>query len=271
MKTFVIGDIQGCCDQLETLLSLIFDVDADARILFAGDLVNRGPKSLEALRLVKKMGQRADTVLGNHDLHLLAVAHGIRKAHRSDTLDDILLAPDRDELLDWLRHRPLALFEQDHLLVHAGLFPQWTAEQAMARAQEVQDILRGPDWLDFLAQMYGNTPDQWDDNLKGVERWRCIINGLTRMRFCSTDGVMDFATKEGTAGAPNGYSPWFDVPDRKSKNISVVFGHWSTLGLLMRDNIVCLDTGCVWGGKLSAVCLNDRRVLQIECPQQQVP
>ena len=271
MKTFVIGDIQGCCDQLDTLLQKIFAVDAEARILFAGDLVNRGPKSLETLRLVKNMGERADTVLGNHDLHLLAVAHGIRKPHRSDTLSDILNAPDRAELLDWLRQRPLAILEQDHLLVHAGIFPQWTAEQTIALAQEVQDILRGPNWLDFLMQMYGNTPDQWNDNLQGVERWRCIINGLTRMRFCSIDGVMDFASKEGMAGAPNGYLAWFDVPDRKSKDTPVVFGHWSTLGLLSRPNLISLDTGCVWGGKLTAISLNDRHLIQIACPQQQRP
>lgn len=271
MNTFVIGDIQGCCDQLEQLLQLIFAVDADARILFAGDLVNRGPKSLEALRLVKNMGARAETVLGNHDLHLLAIAHGIRPQHRSDTLNDILSAPDREELLDWLRHRPLAILEQDHLLVHAGIFPQWTAAQTMALAQEVQDILRGPDWLDFLSQMYGNTPSQWNDNLQGVERWRCIINGLTRMRFCSADGIMDFANKEGMQGAPEGYLAWFDVPDRKSKATSVVFGHWSTLGLLLRPNLISLDTGCVWGGKLTAISLNDRQLIQIACPQQQRP
>ncbi|MES2048211.1 MAG: symmetrical bis(5'-nucleosyl)-tetraphosphatase [Pseudomonadota bacterium] len=271
MNTFVIGDIQGCCDQLEQLLQLIFAVDADARILFAGDLVNRGPKSLETLRLVKNMGQRADTVLGNHDLHLLAVAHGIRPAHRNDTLNDILSAPDREELLDWLRRRPLAIMEQGHLLVHAGVFPQWTAEQTMALATEVQNILRGPDWLDFLAQMYGNTPAQWNDNLQGVERWRCIINGLSRMRFCSIDGVMDFASKEGMQGAPNGFLPWFDLPNRKSENCTVVIGHWSTLGLLLRPNLISLDTGCVWGGHLSAISLNDRHLIQIACPQQQRP
>ena len=273
MKTFVIGDIQGCCDQLETLLQLIFEVDADAKVLFTGDLVNRGPKSLEALRLVKNMGARANTVLGNHDLHLLAVAHGIRTPHRSDTLNDILSAPDREELLDWLRHRPLAILEQDHLLVHAGIFPQWSAEQTMALAQEVQDILRGPDWLDSLAQMYGNTPAQWNDNLQGIERWRCIINGLTRMRSmpCSVDGVMDFASKEGMQGAPEGFLPWFDLIDRKSADTTVIFGHWSTLGLLLRSNLISLDTGCVWGGKLSAISLNDRSLIQIACPQQQRP
>lgn len=271
MNSFVIGDIQGCCDQLEQLLQLIFAVDADARILFTGDLVNRGPKSLETLRLVKNMGARADTVLGNHDLHLLAVAHGIRPAHRNDTLNDILQAPDRKELLNWLRHRPLAIFEQDHLLVHAGIFPQWTVDQTIALAKEVQDILCGPDWLDFLTQMYGNTPDQWSDKLQGVERWRCIINGLTRMRFCSVDGVMDFASKEGMQGAPEGFLPWFDVIGRKSEDSTIVFGHWSTLGLLLKPNLISLDTGCVWGGKLTAISLSDRSLIQIACPQQQRP
>jgi bis(5'-nucleosyl)-tetraphosphatase (symmetrical) len=271
LNTFVIGDIQGCCDQLRQLLQLIDKEDPQARVLFAGDLVNRGPKSLETLRLVKHMGARASTVLGNHDLHLLAVANGIRPAHRSDTLDDILQAPDREELLDWLRHRPLAIVEQGHLLIHAGLFPQWTAVQTMALAQEVQEILRGPDWLDFLRQMYGNTPDRWSDDLQGVERWRCVINALTRMRFCSFDGVMDFISKDGAHGAPEGFLPWFDVAGRKSSDTTVVFGHWSTLGLLLRPDLISLDTGCVWGGKLTAVSLKNRSVIQVDCPQQQRP
>ena len=269
--TYVIGDIQGCCDQLEQLLQKIAVVAPQARILFAGDLVNRGPSSLETLRLVIGMGSRADTVLGNHDLHLLAVAYGIRAAHRGDTIDAILQAPDREELLDWLRHRPLAIFQQAHLLIHAGLFPQWTIKQTLALAQEVQDILRGPDWLDFLRQMYGNTPERWSDDLHGADRWRCIINAFTRMRFCSADGLMDFNNKDGTKEAPDGLLPWFDVPDRKSSDCTVVFGHWSTLGLVLRPNLISLDTGCVWGGKLSAVSLQDHSVIQIACPQQQRP
>ena len=271
MATYAIGDLQGCFATLQALLKFFLFDPARDRLWFVGDLVNRGPASLECLRFIKSLGDRAVAILGNHDLHLLAVAHGIRQAHRSDTFTNILQAPDREELLDWLRHRPLALVEQGHLLVHAGLFPQWSLEQTMTLATEVQDILRGPDWLDFLAQMYGNTPDQWNDNLQGVERWRCIINGLTRMRFCTIDGVMDFAAKEGMDGTPNGFLPWFEIPNRKSENTPVVFGHWSTLGLLMRDNIISLDTGCVWGGKLTAICLNDRRLLQVDCPQQQVP
>ncbi|CAN5897550.1 symmetrical bis(5'-nucleosyl)-tetraphosphatase [soil metagenome] len=269
--TYVIGDIQGCCDQLEQLRQKIAAAAPQARLLFAGDLVNRGPKSLATLRLVKGMGAQADTVLGNHDLHLLAVAYGAQPAHRNDTLNQLLQAPDRDELLTWLRHRPLALFEQGHLLVHAGLFPQWTTQQALALAKEVQEVLRGPDWMDFLRQMYGNTPDRWSDSLQGIERWRCITNALTRMRFCSPGGIMDFNNKDDGQDAPDGLLPWFDIPDRKSSDTTLVFGHWSTLGLVLRPNLISLDTGCVWGGKLTAVSLQDRNIIQVDCPQQQTP
>jgi bis(5'-nucleosyl)-tetraphosphatase (symmetrical) len=268
---YVIGDIQGCCDQLEQLLALIEQQAAGAKILFAGDLVNRGPKSLETLRLVKAMGSRADTVLGNHDLHLLAVANGIRPAHHSDTLEAILQAPDREELLEWLRQRPLAILEQGHLLVHAGLFPQWSIANALSLAQELEQILHGPDWITLLTEMYGNTPDRWNDSLQGSDRWRCIINALTRMRYCSEDGQMDFASKDGMADAPPGFMPWFDVPGRKSAHHAVAFGHWSTLGLVLRPDLISLDTGCVWGGKLTAVSLSDRSIIQLDCPQQQSP
>ncbi|MFZ6751654.1 symmetrical bis(5'-nucleosyl)-tetraphosphatase [Undibacterium sp. Ren11W] len=268
---YVIGDIQGCCDQLEQLLELIALAAPTAKILFAGDLVNRGPKSLQTLRLVKAMGARADSVLGNHDLHLLAVANGIRPSHKSDTLDEILKAPDCEELLDWLRHRPLAILEQGHLLVHAGLFPAWSIEKTLNLAQEVEQILRGSDWLGLLREMYGNTPDRWSDALQGSERWRCIINALTRMRYCSGDGVMDFASKDGTANAPPGFAPWFDIANRKSANHTVIFGHWSTLGLVLRPDLISLDTGCVWGGKLTAISLPGRDLLQVECPQQLPP
>jgi bis(5'-nucleosyl)-tetraphosphatase (symmetrical) len=271
IDSFVIGDVQGCCDQLEQLLDKIFEYSPTAKVLFAGDLVNRGPLSLDTLRLIKGLGERADTVLGNHDLHLLAVANGIRPAGRGDTLDAILQAPDREELLDWLRHRPLAIMRHGHLLVHAGLLPQWTSQQTLALAAEVQEVLRGPHWLDFLAQMYGNTPDHWSDDLQGAERWRCIVNALTRLRFCSSNGVMDFVSKDGAADVPPGCLAWFDVPGRKSADTPIAFGHWSTLGLVLRPDLISLDTGCIWGGKLTAVSLSDRRVIQIECPQQQRP
>lgn len=268
---YVIGDIQGCCDQLEQLLDRIAQLAPAAKILFAGDLVNRGPKSLQTLRLVKAMGARADSVLGNHDLHLLAVANGIRPLHKSDTLDAILKAPDSEELLAWLRQRPLAILEQGHLLVHAGVFPEWSIEKTIGLAQEVEQVLRGPNWLDLLRDMYGNKPDRWSDALQGSARWRCIINALTRMRYCSEDGVMDFSSKDGMADAPLGFMPWFEIPGRKSAGHAVAFGHWSTLGLVLRPDLISLDTGCVWGGQLTAVSLTDRHLLQVNCPQQQRP
>lgn len=271
MTTYAIGDCQGCHAQVSELLTRIRSVSPDPTFLFVGDLVNRGPQSLATLREVRALGSAAHAVLGNHDLHLLAAAHGVRKQHRSDTFDDILAAPDRDDLLDWLRHRPLAWFGNGHLMVHAGVMPQWTVEQTLDLAHEVETVLQGPHWVDFLRQMYGNTPARWDDALQGVDRWRCIVNALTRMRFCSADGSMEFDTFEAAAGAPSGYLPWFDVPGRKTEDVTIVFGHWSTLGLTMRPNLLGIDTGCVWGGKLTAVCLEDRTVLQVDCPQYQRP
>lgn len=270
MTTYAIGDVQGCHDRLEELLHAIRASSAEARFIFVGDLVNRGPHSLATLKLVRSLGDAARIVLGNHDLHLLAVAHGIRAAHRSDTLDPILQAPDRDELLDWLRRQPLAIFENGHLLVHAGVAPQWTAQQTLELAQEVESVLRGPQWVDFLRQMYGNTPARWDDGLQGADRLRCIVNALTRLRFCTADGTMDLASK-GTETELPGYMRWFEVPGRKTEDVTVVFGHWSTLGLIMRPNLISLDTGCLWGGRLSAVCLEDRRPIQVDCPQYQRP
>lgn len=272
MTTYAIGDVQGCDQQLGILLERIHaQSTTPVKLMFVGDLINRGPQSLHTLRRIRAFGAQANTVLGNHDLHLLAVAKGIRKAHASDTLGDILNNQNCNELLDWLRKRPLALFEHGHLFVHAGVFPQWTAEQTIALAHEVETVLRGPDWVDFLREMYGNTPVKWDDRLTGTDRLRCIVNGLTRIRFCTADGAMDFTTKEGINAALPNYMPWFDVPQRQTRDITVVFGHWSTLGLILRPNLIALDTGCVWGGKLSAVSLNDRILLQVNCPQQQRP
>lgn len=271
MTTYVIGDLQGCRPKLTELLDRIRDNCRQPRFIFVGDIVNRGPNSLATLREVRALGAAANMVLGNHDLHLLAVAQGIRQPHPSDTLDDVLQAPDRDELLDWLRRQPLALFENGHLLVHAGVVPQWTAEQAMALAHEVETALRGPDWVAFLSRMYGNAPSRWDDSLTGADRLRCIVNALTRIRFCTPDGSMDLAASKGAETALPGYLPWFDVPGRKTENVTVVFGHWSTLGLTMRPNLISLDTGCLWGGKLTAVCLEDRSVVQVDCPQYQRP
>lgn len=271
MSTYVIGDIQGCHRPLLELIARIDAGSAAPELLFAGDLVNRGPDSLAALRTVIGLGERARTVLGNHDLHLLAVSQGIRPAHRSDTLDPILRAPDCQALLDWLRRQPLAILQDGHLLVHAGVAPQWSAAQTLALAREVETALRGPDWVDFLRAMYGNTPNRWDDALTGADRLRCIVNILTRSRFCTPDGTMDFTNKEGAASALPGTLPWFEAPHRRTEEATVVFGHWSTLGLVQRPNLIALDTGCVWGGKLTAVCLEDRSVIQVDCPQCQTP
>jgi bis(5'-nucleosyl)-tetraphosphatase (symmetrical) len=275
MRTYVIGDLQGCAHEAEALLEKIaIDAGADsqARILFVGDLINRGPESLLALRRMKALaetsGGRVEALLGNHDLHLLAVAAGAQAASKSDTLDEILAAPDRDELLAWLRGRPLAIFVDAHLLVHAGVAPQWDAAQTMALAGEVEEVLRGDGWIDFLANMYGNRPDRWDDKLTGMDRLRCIVNALTRMRLCLPDGTMDFAHKESESGPiGSGLVPWFDLPGRRTTDVTVVFGHWSALGLILRPNLVGLDSGCVWGGKLTAVCLDDRGLLQVDCPE----
>ena len=273
MKTYVIGDLQGCAHEAQALLDKIAeDAAGDARILFVGDLINRGPESLMALRRMKALseasGGRVEALLGNHDLHLLAVAVGAQKASKSDTLDEILAAPDLDELVAWLRARPLAMFVDAHLLVHAGVAPQWDAAKTMALAGEVEAVLRGDGWIDFLGQMYGNQPDRWDDSLEGVDRLRCIVNALTRMRLCLPDGSMDFAHKESESGPEgSGLVPWFDLPGRKTCDVTVVFGHWSALGLVLRPNLVGLDSGCVWGGKLTAVCLDDRTLLQVDCPE----
>jgi bis(5'-nucleosyl)-tetraphosphatase (symmetrical) len=273
MKTYVIGDLQGCAHEAEVLLKRIAEHAAGAhRVLFLGDLVNRGPASLTALRRVKSMHDAglADTLLGNHDLHLLAVAAGARKLSAADDFGAILGAPDSDALIAWLRQRPLALMADGHLLVHAGVLPAWSAHEAIALADEVGQALRGEDWTGFLRDMYGNAPARWDPALRGAERLRCIVNALTRIRLCAPDGEMDFKEKE-SAGAPPGSSllPWFDMPGRQSADVTVVFGHWSALGLIMRPDLVGLDSGCVWGGQLSAFCLQDRALLQVECPTYQ--
>lgn len=268
LELYAIGDVQGC---LASLLQLLRKIPAEARLVFVGDLVNRGPDSLATLRFVRRLGGRATCVLGNHDLHLLAVAAGIRAPGRGDTLAEVLAAPDRDELLDWLRYRPLAHREGGALFVHAGLMPSWSAEQALALAAEVEAGLRSPGWRAFLASMYGNTPTRWDDALQGPERLRGIINGLTRLRYLQPDGSMDFDIKEGAAAAPPGYHPWFEATDRAAADELIVFAHWSTLGLVLREKLIAIDTGCVWGGELTAVRISDRAVFQVRCPQSQRP
>ncbi|RBA25194.1 symmetrical bis(5'-nucleosyl)-tetraphosphatase [Herminiimonas fonticola] len=271
MTTYAIGDLQGCHTQLIALLEKIDAITPNAQLVFVGDIVNRGPKSLATLRQIYALRKRARIVLGNHDLNLLAVACGLRKPHNSDTLDDVLAADDREELLTWLRHQPLAIEDNGYLYVHAGVLPQWSAQQTLALSREVEAVLQGDDWPEFLKKMYGNEPALWDDKLQGADRLRCIVNALTRIRFCTPDGSMNLKAIEGADHAPEGLLPWFDLPNRKTEDCTVVFGHWSTLGLLVRLNVLGLDTGCVWGGKLTAINLQDRSTIQVDCPQHQKP
>ncbi|MGE5490520.1 MAG: symmetrical bis(5'-nucleosyl)-tetraphosphatase [Actinomycetota bacterium] len=266
MATYAIGDIQGCFDSFQALLDKCgFDPAAD-RLWLVGDLVNRGPRSLETLRFVKGLGSAARTVLGNHDLYLLMVSQGGAKYRgKDDTIQSILDAPDRDELLDWLRHQPLCHTEGEYCLVHAGLLPQWTAAQARDLSREVEQALQGPDYVEFMAHMWGSQPASWSDDLSGWARLRVIVNAMTRMRFCTVDGVMDFHTKGEVSKAPSGHVPWFEVPGRKSADSILVTGHWSALGLKLTPNLLALDSGCLWGGHLTAVRLEDRKIFQVDC------
>jgi len=269
MTTYVIGDLQGCYDTLRQLLDrLQFDPARDT-LWCTGDLVNRGPQSLETLRYVRSLGAAASTVLGNHDLHLLAVAHGGRKGRR-DTLDGILSAPDRDELLDWLRRQPLLLEQPGEVAVlHAGLPPQWDLAQAHACAREAEAVLGGADYAAFLREMYGNEPAVWDEALSGLPRLRFIINAYTRLRYCSAAGRVDFEHKGAPGTQPEGLLPWFQVPGRRSAGTTLAFGHWSTLGRVHwpRQQVYGLDTGAVWGGRLTALRLEDRRLLDVASPR----
>jgi len=270
---YLIGDLQGCCDAFERQLDKIGFSPSRDRVTVLGDLVNRGPQSLAVLRRMRELGNAADALLGNHDLHLLAVAHGVRPAHASDTLNEILDAPDREAWLDWLRQRPLALMREGWLCVHAGVAPAWTAARTLALAAEVEALLRGPDLAAFLPLMYGNQPALWSDALQGPDRWRHVINVLTRIRFVRGDGSLDFKAKEGAANAPAGLVPWFAAPQRVSADTPIAFGHWSTLGLVNRPDLLGIDTGCVWGGALTAVRVDGgrREVVQVACEPSQRP
>jgi bis(5'-nucleosyl)-tetraphosphatase (symmetrical) len=270
---YLIGDLQGCCDALERLLQRLNFSPSRDRLWLLGDLVNRGPASLATLRRLQGLGSAATCLLGNHDLHLLAVAHGVRAAHRSDTLQPLLQAPDRDTLLDWLRQQRLAVFEAGWLMVHAGVVPQWSRDDTLAAAAEVEAVLRGPALPDFLRAMYGNEPARWSADLAGHDRLRFTVNVLTRLRFCAADGTMDFKTKDGAAAAPAGFLPWFDVPGRRTADTPVAFGHWSTLGLLNQPMLLALDTGCIWGGQLTAARVDGtaRDIIQVDCEQAQRP
>jgi len=267
MATIAIGDVQGCYDQLMRLLERAgFDERRDV-LWFVGDLVNRGPQSLATVRFVKRLGNRAVTVLGNHDLNLLAVAEGIRKPHRGDTDGDVRAAPDRDELLAWLRQRKMMHVENGYAMVHAGLLPQWNISQALALAREVEEALSGPGYRQFLRDMYGNEPARWRDDLAGADRLRIIVNAMARMRLTSPDGALELDYKLGLDGMPRGYVPWYDAPHRASRGTTIIFGHWAALGVIVREDVVCLDSGCVWGRALSALRLEDRRLFQLDCPE----
>ncbi len=268
MAVYAIGDVQGCYDELMNLLELIHFDPAIDQVWFTGDLVNRGPASLQVLRMVRELGNSAVAVLGNHDLHLLAVAEGSRPLHKYDTLGAVLSAPDRGELLAWLRQQPLMYHDPvlNISLVHAGLPPQWDLAMAQTCAKEVETVLRSDDYAAFFQHMYGNRPDAWRDDLSGWDRLRFITNSFTRLRYCNTAGHFDFKTKSKPGTQPAGYLPWFEVPGRCSEDLRIIFGHWSTLGLRREHNIISLDTGCLWGKQLTAVRLSEKDdVFCVEC------
>lgn len=293
MSTYAIGDLQGCAQSFDRLLERIAFDRREDRLWLVGDLVNRGPDSLGVLRRVMALGDVATVVLGNHDLHLLAVGAGARRRGRNDTIADVLAAPDAARLLDWLRHRPLAhratVASREVLMVHAGVLPTWSVADTMRHAAELEAALRAESWREMLVHVFGDEPARWDDALAGNARLRVIVNALTRLRFCSDDGRIDFDSKDSPAGftetlgnastaaspgalpPPEGFRPWFDIASRRTRDARVVFGHWSTLGALVRDDIVALDSGCVWGGALTAVRLDDSALFQVRCPQSQRP
>lgn len=268
MATYAIGDIQGCFDQLTCLLNEAqFNPEQDT-LWVAGDMVNRGPKSLETLRYIKSLGDKAKVVLGNHDLHLLATAFGVRKRSPKDTFTEILNAPDKDGLLNWLKQQPLLHYDEPHncVLVHAGLPPQWKIKQALGYAQEVHVALNSPEIKTYLKSMYGDQPNCWNNHLKGWKRLRVITNYLTRMRICNAQGKLDLVHNQGLKNIPPGYKPWFSHKHRKTRNLNILFGHWAALeGNSEPDNVYALDTGCVWGGRLTMMRIEDRKIFSCSC------
>lgn len=267
MPTYAIGDVQGCFSVLERLIQqLQFDSLKD-RLWFVGDLVNRGPDSASVLRYIKHLGNSAVTVLGNHDLHLLAVAAGCVPAREKDTFQDVLTAVDRDDLLEWLRHQRVMHREGDIAMVHAGLLPQWSVKDADTYAQEVQTSLRSTDYRNFLTALYDDKrARRWSSAMTGMNRLVVITKALTRLRICTVDGEMDLSFKRPPEQAPSGYLPWFQVPNRLNTDGTILFGHWAALGLHIENNVIGLDSGCVWGRQLTAVRVEDRQVFQISCP-----
>ncbi|MEZ5524829.1 MAG: symmetrical bis(5'-nucleosyl)-tetraphosphatase [Pseudomonadales bacterium] len=268
MATYAIGDIQGCFKALNCVLEKAEFDPARDNLWVAGDLVNRGPDSLSTLRYIKGLGDNAKVVLGNHDLHMLAVAYGIKRPHRSDTLDEVFAAEDADELFTWLRQQPLLYYcpERNYALVHAGLAPQWDIEQALSLSREVETALQGPDFKDFLLHMYGDEPDHWSDDLQGWPRLRVITNHLTRMRLCDGDDHLDLHHKHDLSDVREGFRPWFSHTHRKTRHINILFGHWAALeGESNENHVFALDTGCVWGGRLTMMRLEDHRLFSCSC------
>jgi len=273
MTTYAIGDVQGCFEQLQALLNkLDFDPQQD-RLWFAGDIVNRGPRSLDTLRFIHSLGDRAITVLGNHDLHLLAVANGRGKQGKKDTIKDILEAPDRDELLNWLLHRPLMHYDEtlDICLCHAGIYPKWNINEALQYAAELETVLRGAKSHEFFHHMYGDKPPIWSEKLTGWDRLRFITNTFTRMRYCNQQGHLSLREKGEPGKQPAGIYPWFEITDRKIQNTRIIFGHWSTLKNPGQNYLYPLDTGCLWGGKLTALKIDEKLTerVEIQCPEAQ--
>jgi len=264
MATYAIGDVQGCFYAFQALLTKLNFNPARDRIWLVGDMINRGTGSLEMLRWCVAHQHVIKVVLGNHDLHAIAVAHSIRPPHRSDTLQSILTAPDATKLLDWLRHQPLMWVENDMAMVHAGLLPQWSISQALSYASEVEAALQHANYIQFLQHMYGNHPHVWHDDLQGMERLRLITNAFTRMRICNALGELDYGFKGELEDIPAGYMPWFQVSNRLSNDTKIVCGHWSALGLHQENNIYALDTGCLWGGQLTAMCLETKAIIQVD-------
>ena len=268
MATYAIGDVQGCFDELQALLERVGFNRTHDRLWFVGDLVNRGPKSLEVLRFVRSLGDCAVTVLGNHDLHLVAYAEGFWKKRADDMLDAVIAAPDGRQLIEWLRTRPLMHVEGGYAMVHAGLLPGWSIERAGKLAGEVEGALAAPGYRDFLAHMHGSKPERWDDALAGWDRLRAIVNVMTRMRFCTRNDDIEVRAKG--AQPPKGFRPWFELrPEREDSTL--ICGHWSTLGLKVTEHALLLDTGCVWGGALTAARLEDREIIQVPCAEYQAP
>ena len=268
MPIYAIGDVQGCFVALKNLLDQIPYDPVQDRLWFVGDLVNRGPDSLKVLRFIKDLGPAAVSVLGNHDLHLLAVAADCAPGRTKDTFQDVLTAPDREEVLWWLRHQRLAYYENGLLLVHAGLLPQWTVQQAVELAGEVEQVLRSDDYQEFLCAHYKNDDAQWSDNVTGMTRLSAITNALTRLRVCSVHGEMVLSYTGPLEAVPKGFLPWFQVPTRKSSGVMIICGHWAALGLHMEDKVTALDAGCVYGRQLVAVRLEDRQIFQVSCGER---